>query len=206
MLRKILLLPACAIFIFLYCFSVGTLAAETVFLENFEGGLLKWTGKYGEPQDSGLIVEDPYRPGNSVLKFHRLTFGGAFFSEQVKVVPGKTYVLSFEYLGMPSKAGTLDDLGGFVGFADDIALAGQHTGPDKLRWLAGTKLCCGAEDDPLVDDGQWQTFSVRFDPFRDRYGESWTIKNNTIRVVLEDFWGSGGIAGDVYFDNIKITE
>lgn len=54
---------------------------------------------------------------------------------------------------------------------------------------------------PLIDDGEWRTYTIEFDPFAGGLVPS----NNTIRVMLEDFSGSGGVAGDVFFDNVRLT-
>jgi len=61
----------------------------------------------------------------------------------------------------------------------------------------------------LVDDGQWHTYSIEFnssDAGCCGYGP-WSGNpptDNTIRIMLEDFVGSGGVAGDAYFDNIRL--
>ena len=209
MFRKILSLSACAFFVF-SCSLFGKIhAAEPIFFEDFEGALSAWTDKYGKQQKNGLIVEDPLRPSNRVLTFQGKTYGsyvrGSIFRKVVKVTPGKTYVLSFDYLEMPSERFE-GKVGGFIGFAEDTIPEGQDTGPRKLRWLAGPEICCGAEDDPLVDDGQWQSFSLGFNPFVNRSGDPWYISQNNIRLVLENFVTSGVIEGGVFFDNIRIVE
>lgn len=176
----------------------GPLSTATAadFFEDFEGDLSQWVGKSGEPHH-GIVVADPLRPGNSVLTFTALNWAGDMFSSEISVISGRRYVLSFEYLGVPGY-GPPDNLGGFIGFAEDT--------PSFHRWLAGTVFCCGAEDAPLIDDGQWRTYSLEFDPFRASGGTPRSPSNNTIRVMLEDFAGtSGGVPGDVAFDNILLT-
>lgn len=165
------------------------------FSEDFEGDLAKWVGKPDAPHH-GVIVEDPLRFDNYVLTFTALGGAGDIFSSEIPVSPGRVYVLSFEYLGVPG-FGQAYNLGGFVGFAEDM--------PSYHRWLAGTVLCCGGEDDPLIDDGQWRTYSLEFDPFTTHNGVPRAPSNNTIRLMLEDFSGSYGVPGDVYFDNILLS-
>ena len=175
--------------------SEGHLICEFAkeFHEDFEDDLSQWVGK-GEGAHNGVIVEDPLRPGNHVLTFTALNAGGDVFGSEVMVTPGQTYILMFDYLGLPDRGGQPGNLGGFVGFAEDTP--GQH------RWPAGTVLCCGGEDDPLIDDGEWHTYSIVIDPFEPGPFYSGLPSGNTIRVMLEDFSGSGGVAGDVFFDNI----
>ena len=175
--------------------SEGHLICEFAkeFHEDFEDDLSQWVGK-GEGAHNGVIVEDPLRPGNHVLTFTALNAGGDVFGSEVMVTPGQTYILMFDYLGLPDRGGQPGNLGGFVGFAEDTP--GQH------RWPAGTALCCGGEDDPLIDDGEWHTYSIVIDPFEPGPFYSGLPSGNTIRVMLEDFSGSGGVAGDVFFDNI----
>ena len=171
--------------------------AQTLFADDFESDLSQWTGK-GAGAHSGLIVADPVRASNGVLTFTVVTFAGDIFGPEVTVAPGQRYTLEFEYLGVPG-SGTPGNLGGFIGFAEDT--------PSSHRWLIGTVLCCGSEDGSLIDDGQWHTYAIEFDPFNVPplaccYDGIPT--NNTIRVMVEDFVFSGGVAGDVFFDNIEL--
>ncbi len=171
-------------------------AGAAEFYEDFEGDLSQWVGKVGEAHH-GIIVDDPLRPDNLVLTFTARNWAGDMFGPEISVIPGQKYVLSFEYLGVPGY-GPADNLGGFIGFAEDR--------PGFHRWLAGTEWCCGAEDAPLVDDGEWHTYSLEFDPYTAPDGTYRVPSNNTIRVMLEDFArSSGGLAGDVAFDNILLT-
>lgn len=59
-------------------------------------------------------------------------------------------------------------------------------------WLAGTG---GGTPIDLIDDGAWHHYTLTF---QSTIGQS-------LRLKLEDFDGSGGVAGDVYFDNVRIT-
>ena len=185
----------------LACLLSGANAAECgqeLFSEDFETDLSQWVGKGGGPHH-GTIVDDPLRPGNHVLTFTDMTSFGDVFSDAVHVSPEATYILAFDYLGIfdPHSGAVEGDLGGFIGFAEDT--------PGKCRWLAGTGMHGGAEDDPLLDDGQWHTHALLFNPFVDGSGEPWEISSDAIRVMIEDYSWSGGTAGDVFFDNVRLV-
>ena len=150
-----------AFFVSVMCLPLGTTIAtgQTLFSDDFEGP--QWVGKGGGAHN-GVVVDDPLREQNRVLTFTALNSGGDIFGSEVTVTPGQIYVLSFEYLGRPGFGGVPEDLGGFIGFADDT--------PGFHRWLAGTSACCGGEDDLLIDDDQWRTYTIEFDPFVDGVG------------------------------------
>ena len=192
-------------------YGLPTTNADTVlYEEDFEGSLSQWVGKSGGVHH-GVIINDPLRAGNSVLSFTSLNGAGDIFSPELSVTPGLKYVLHFEYVGIPG-SGTPGDLGGFIGFAEDT--------PGGHRWLESTSLVSTAsggtttsnsERDSLIDDGQWRSYQVLFDPFDPNIiapGTTefpFTPSNNTIRVMVEDFDESLGVAGDALFDNIRIT-
>jgi hypothetical protein len=164
------------------------------FFDNFENPALpQWAGKSGGPHH-GVVVDDPLRPGNHVLTFTALNGAGDIFGTEVTVLPGAKYILSFEYLGIyggpPAVPG---DLGGFIGFADEK--------PGNHIWLAATVLSGGAQDDPLIDDGQWRSYAIEFDPF----AYLGSIPDNAIGVMIEDWVGSAGVPGDAYFDNVRLS-
>lgn len=165
------------------------LLLSSMFFDDFEGDLSQWTGKSGGGHN-GQIVADPLRPGNHVVTFGAVTFGGDIFSDEVDIVPDQEYVLSFEYLGLliPGSGGNPDNLGGTIGFSEDT--------PGRHRWLTGTTTDGGIESDLLIDDGQWHSYSLQFDPF--------DASNNTIRAMVQDWNGSGGVAGDAFFDNVTL--
>jgi hypothetical protein len=83
------------------------------------------------------------------------------------------------------KSGSVsDDFGGFVGFTP--------------TWLAGTNADLGItyEEKPiyhLQDSGKWQHHTLNFKA------------GTNIRLMLEDYTGSGGVTGDVFFDNIVLS-
>jgi hypothetical protein len=171
----------------------------TLFIDAFEADLSQWVGKGGGGAHHGLIVPDPLRPGNQVLTFNALNLGGDMFGSEVEVAPGNTYLLSFEYLGLfdPVSGANPDNLGGTIGFAEDT--------PGGHRWLAGTTTEGGIETDSLVDDGQWRSYSFEFDPFVPAPFYSGDPTNNTVRAMVQDWVGSGGVAGDAFFDNIRLA-
>jgi parallel beta-helix repeat protein len=168
-----------------------------LFDEDFEGGLINWTGKSLGPHN-GQIVADPTRPGNQVLTFNSVAAFGDIFSQEITITPGQRYVLEFEYLGLPGQGGTAGNLGGVIGFTDGV--------PGTQRWLAGTTAGPGSkiEDDPLIDDGLWHSYSIAFDPFQPGVYFP-AVSGNFLRIMLQDWLGSAGVAGDAFFDNIHLA-
>jgi hypothetical protein len=165
-------------------------AAIPGFNEDFESGLGQWTGRAGGSHN-GQIVADPLASGNgSVLNFTSTTSGGDMFASSAITLPGPIEI-SFDYLGLPALGGVPDDLGGFLGIA--YSLTPVADGVD-IFWYAGTQHYPGLAVE-LVDDGLWHRYSFLLDgsallPFH---------------LILEDFTGSGGVAGDAHFDNITVT-
>ena len=185
--RSLIVLVTCS------ALSTSAATAQPLFFEDFEGGdLSQWVGKGGGGHNAE-IVPDPVRLDNQVLNFTALNAAGDIFGFLKTVTFGLSYILEFEYLGVLEPGGVPDDLGGTIRFSDGT--------PGGHRWLAGTRLCCFIENALLVDDGQWRTHTIEFDPFRDFFPV-----NNRIRVMVEDFFESGGIAGDAFFDNIRLRE
>lgn len=156
--------------------------AATVFFDDFESDLSAWVGKSGGTHN-GQIVEDPLNTGNQVLNFTDLNSAGDIFSAVSFSSTSGKYRLSFDYLGLAQPGSVPNDLGGFAGYS--FGLPGSHT------WLAGTSNFSGAAP-ILEDDGIWRSYALTFNT------------PNDVRVMLEDFSGSGGIAGDAYFDNVKL--
>ena len=176
-------------------------AQSSSFFEDFEGDLSQWIAKSSSHQ--GIIVEDPLRPGNHVMTFMEVTAGGDMFGPEVTAILGRTHILSFEYLGLPSLGGIPGDLGGTLGIAEST--------PGRHRWLAGTTSCCHVEEDLLIDDGQWHTYVMEIDVFATGVPGQFTDfsqvppRDDTIRIMLQDFNESLGVAGDVFFDNIVLA-
>ena len=149
----------------------------TLFFEDFETDLSNWTGKSGGSHN-GIIVSDPLETDHA-LAFTALNWGGDIFTQDVFTSPTGEYILSFDYLGMCNSS----DCGGFIGYSYGL--------PDTHVWLGGTG---GPYPDLLPDTGQWEHVTISF------------TAGSDIHLMLEDWVGSGGIAGDAYFDNILLTD
>jgi len=156
---------------------------ETLFSDNFEGGLGQWDDTY-----NGLnaqIVNDPLVPGNQVLNFTALRGGGDLFSTAaLQGQTGGNYILEFDYLGT---CGT-SNCGGFVGISTAGGPPGLHT------WLGGTSSP-PPYPDLLPDDGTWHHVTISFN-----------TDYSSFHLMLEEWSGTQGNAGDAYFDNIVLTD
>lgn len=158
----------------------------TLFFENFESNLSQWTGK-DNGSHSGVIVNDPLGSGKA-LSFTSLKNGGDIFSLQSFSSPFQTYRLSFDYLGLANRWSRPNDLGGFVGYRTTLSVNADV-------WLAGTSrnsINLVQNFLELPDTGKWEPISISF------------ATNKSIQLTLEDYFYSWGVAGDVYFDNIKL--
>jgi hypothetical protein len=166
---------------------VSGLHASLVYFENFENGLSDWTGK-NEGAHTGAIVADP-KQGDKALTFTDITSrGDVFTTTAASNFAVGAYRLEFDYLGLFVDGQVVDDFGGFIGISDDFV----NVDRSDHRWLLGTALEGGAEGGNLIDDDNWHIYSVNFTAVYD------------FHLILEDFQWSGGIAGDVFFDNIKL--
>ena len=177
--------------------AATSLQAAPLFVDDFEGNLAAWTGQTAlGGAHNGIIVVDPLNAGNNVLSFSALGSAGDVFTvQQFALTPGLTYQISFDYLGDPTQGGVPGDLGGFAGISQDFA--GPHT------WYYATAGISGAAD-ALVDNGVWAHYIFQFTvPVSFSSGGG---SGSNIRLMFEDFVGSGGVAGDVYFDNVQISE
>jgi PEP-CTERM motif len=152
---------------------------------DFENGLGAWFDRNPTSPDA-LIVSDPLRPGNHVLAFDRLMGSGSVFTNQAVSTTG-SYTLSFDYLGLPGLGGVAGNLGGYIGVS-----VGGHA--STQYWVGGT----GSYQTPLalIDDGQWHSYSYTF-------SVGW---GQPVRVMVEDWDGSGGVARDAFFDNISLRD
>jgi RHS repeat-associated protein len=160
---------------------------QTIFFEDFESDLSKWTGRTSSNgQHSGVIQSDPLETDHA-LAFESVISGGDFFTKQGLTLPGHSYRLSFDYLGLPKVGSQPGDYGGFIGYSKDFEPAGF----DTFRWLAGTDTTSQA-DPSLIDDGTWHHYSIDFKGFSD---------GNPFHLMLEDF---RGIPGDAFFDNLRV--
>jgi hypothetical protein len=171
-------------------------ATAALFTDNFESGLAQWQARTGFAFE-GQIVTDPLNAANKVLSFTQLNSGGSILSAGQFSGSGGPYVLKFDYLGLnPNGSGTANDFGGFAG-------VGIASGDPCNCWLAGTQASYVGSFGPvthLLDDGQWRTYSITFDP------ASQGALNPLFRLMLEDYSGSGGVPGDAYFDNISLSQ
>jgi chitinase len=153
--------------------------ASTLFFEDFESGLDQWSDAY--QGFNAQTVADPSGGSNKVLNFTALRGGGDLFSTlSFASTTSNSFILEFDYLG--TCGGT--NCGGFIGVSANAG-AGSHT------WLGGTT---SPYPDLLPDTGVWEHVSIAFS------------SSFAIHLMLEDWSGSGGVAGDAYFDNILLTD
>lgn len=151
-------------------------SATTLFFDDFESGGLSATNWLGG--SSGVVGTDPVE-GDKALHFRSLGSGGDLLSAIINN-PSGSYILSFDYLGTCGS----QNCGGFIG----------HEPGDV--WDAGSSTTYSTTLHPeyLVDDGTWNHYSIAFS------------SATSIRLQLEDFVGSGGVAGDAWFDNVMVTD
>jgi len=129
---------------------------------------------------SGRIVSDPnYSGRGGVLTFGQLNAGGDIFTN-MSFSANESLTVAFDYLGVPGMGGVANDLGGFVGV---------HP---RDFWLAGTSPTWATPTN-LIDDNLWRKYAI-----------DWT-ESVAQRLKFEDWNGSGGVAGDALFDNIRVT-
>ncbi|MFW5427188.1 MAG: hypothetical protein ACKE8G_02940 [Methylophagaceae bacterium] len=153
--------------------------ASTLFFEDFESGLGQWSDAY--QGFNAQTVADPADAGNQVLNFTALRGGGDLFSSNAFTsTTSNSFILSFDYLGTCSTG----NCGGFIGVSQ-FTSGGPHT------WLGGTT---SPYPDLLPDTGVWEHVSITFS------------SSYAVHLMLEDWGGSGGVAGDAYFDNILLTD
>jgi hypothetical protein len=164
--------------------------ATVLFSDDYESGSLAgYTGQGGGPIH-GTIVVDPLNPANQVLSFTALNSGGDTFTTAAYFDASESYVLSFDYLGVATPGSVPGDLGGFIGVS--FGFPGSH------YWLAGTQDSYGGLFATLTDDGAWHHYEIAF-------LLSAILGSGPIHVMIEDFSGSGGLAGDAYFDNVTLS-
>jgi hypothetical protein len=163
--------------------AVGGAHAAVLFSDNFQTNLSQW-----QTPGTGVIAAAPVGGGNA-LKFNALGSGGDLFSFPIAGTGAGTYALSFQYLGTCARGGC----GGYVGLAPgSTTITSPLTGD---AWLAS------------------DTPAAYFTPFVFSSNGAWTSVNVVFSVTtaaqfglkLEDFVGSGGVAGDAYFRNLTLT-
>jgi hypothetical protein len=163
-------------------------AAVYAFSSGFETDLSGWSSRNAASPDAALFA-DPLHPGNQVLGFTALTSGGDLLSN-TQVSTNGTFTLSFDYLGLPGRGGKAGNLGGYIGVS----------GGSEQVWVAATSK---ELETPLalVDDGLWHSYSYTFS------GTALGFESRqALRVAVGDWKGSGGVAGDVFFDNIALRD
>ncbi|NER07048.1 MAG: hypothetical protein F6K17_32925 [Okeania sp. SIO3C4] len=100
-----------------------TFTFETIFFENFESNLSRWTGKFGG-SFTGFITNDPLQ-NDQALSFSSLENGGDIYTQDsFKVLFSNSnlgiYRLSFDYLGLGLLGSVAGDFGGFVGYGNEL--------------------------------------------------------------------------------------
>jgi len=169
-------------------------ADVTLFQDNLESGNLdKWVGKSGAPHH-GQIVADPLNPANHVLTFTGVNSAGDLFSATpLNVSRPRHYILSFDFLGIPSAV----ENGGFIGIAPG------PTSETQPVWLGGT-FGPGLTAPPsvattLVADGHWHHYEIDFTEVVEANGLTETL------LTLEDWFDRGSVPGDAFFDNLQVV-
>jgi len=170
--------------------SVATAVhADIVFQDDFESGLSLWTGR-NDRGNHGVLGADPLGGLSTVLSFDKLGSGGDMYTKNAfSLDPEGSYTISFDYLGLAKERSNPSDTGGYIGFSVDT--------PGLHSWQWATGSASGASD-VLIDDGQWHSYNFDFSTADLRIGSS-------VRLMLEDFRGSGGTTGDAFFDNFQIA-
>lgn len=171
--------------------AASSASAAPIFHDDFESGsLANWTGKSFGAHDAFITV-DPMDPFNKAITFATLESAGEIFSvDRFEFTDADAYEVSFDYLGLGLEGSRAANYGGFVGYSEGTP--GTHT------WVFGTASISGAADS-LVDDGAWRTYSFTVDGAT-AFGGGAT----GFHLMFEDFSGSGGVAGDAFFDNITV--
>lgn len=165
--------------------TMAQAAVVSVFADNFESGLSKWDDS--RPlSPHAKVVTDPLNASNKVLTFQVPFFAGSIFSNDTVVSPSGSYTVSFDYLGKSRRFSTPGDLGGYIG----VSSADKA---DQL-WLGGT----GSFATPvnLIDDGAWHRYTYTFT------APGWLT--TPLRLMAEDWIGSGLVTGDAFFDNVEL--
>jgi hypothetical protein len=166
--------------------------------EDFQSGFIddkKWTGFPGLIS-SAVVVPDPLdNTGlNQVLTFTKLAGGGDLLSRNPVVTAPGTFLIKFDYLGLPQNGSGSNGLGGFVG----VFQPGNELQELWIAMVAGEGGYQPLEGGALIEDGQWHSYEVIIDT----QGVIW---NGPFGIKFEDWNGAGGVAGDAYFDNITVT-
>jgi PEP-CTERM motif len=170
---------------FVCALSLVSLAHATpqTMTADFEGDLSAWTER-NPAAPTGMLVADPLGSGRGqVLTFQLAGSTGTLFSQMV-TSPNAKFLLTFDYLGLYAGGPNPTDLGGYIGVVNATG-SGQ--------WVGGT----GSHPTPinLIDDGLWRTHTYSFT----------SEVGSSLRVMLQDWDGSGRTVRDAHFDNITLT-
>jgi hypothetical protein len=155
-----------------------------------------WFGQLGLAAHNGFTFIDTVAARGCVLRFTARVSGGDLFSKTFPIQQGLSYKLKFWYKGDSIGA---TPSGGVIGISEDFQ------NPGALRWLESSVANSSIEAANLVDDVEWQQYTVPFDPFGPstanccRWGDGTT--RSAIRVMLEDFVDPGQNA---FFDDIEV--
>ncbi len=160
--------------------------STVLFSDDFESGSLsQWTGKTGASHHGQIVTDPDSSSSDSAMNFTAMNSAGDIFTSATAFSAG-TYWLSFDYFGDTSQYFNPNtNTGGYVGISG--AFPGSHT------WLYATGTASGASD-VLIDDSTWHSYTFSF------------TSSYNFHLMLEDFSGSGGGAGDAYFDNISLSD
>ncbi len=166
--------------------SMAQAAVVNMVFDDFESGLSKWDVR-GLLIPHARIVTDPLNAGNKVLSFDVPFAAGSIFSKDFVNSTG-SYTLSWDYLGRARTFSTAGDLGGYIGVSSANTLA--------QLWVGGTGSYATPVD--LIDDGQWHSYSRTF--------TAPAALGSTIRLMMEDWIGSGFVTRDAFFDNVTLRD
>ncbi len=163
-----------------------------LFEDDFESGLDQWTGGDWDPIDpahvpgehDGVIASDPLE-NDHALSFVDIVRGIDILTREGVTSPTGHYRLSFDYLGLVGLDSVPDDVGGFVGHTNGLP-------GDQRIWTAGTPAYFHDIPVHLPDTWAWEPIAYEF------------AFEEPVHLMFEDFFGSGGVAGDAYFDNVRL--
>ncbi len=172
--------------------TAASASASDGFYDDFESGSLsKWTGKSFGAHDARIAV-DPLDPTNHALTFDTLESAGEIFTaEMIDFNDSGIAFVNFDYLGFSRGGSSFNNYGGFAGFA--AATPGEH------HWTHGTLGSSTTRID-MKDNNRWHSYSFEIHQRTVFGGDA-----PGFFLMFEDFAGSGGVAGDVYFDNIVVN-
>ncbi len=164
--------------------SLATGAQASFVTADFESGLVGWVER-DPARPTAEVVADPLNSGRgNVLSFQRAGSSGTLFSTDPVNSPGGTFVLSFDYLGVPPQGQAPTYSGGYIGVVRGIDQPGA--------WIGGAPGSAARTD--LLDDGAWHSYTMTFN-------SEW---GNSLVVLVQDWDGAGTVARNAFFDNISL--